>query len=103
YKFADKEMDFSEIFKYPEHDTSEDSLTMLVLYKDGHSVTHAAELVQHLQTASLQYWENIATQKRANDIVRPSAKQAQHSIYTKDSDGDGLVDAIDRNPPEWRV
>lgn len=103
YKFADKEMDVAEIFKYPEHDTSEDSVTMRVLYKDGHAVTHAAERVQHLQTASLQYWENIATQKRANDIVRPSAKQAQHSIFTKDSDGDGLVDAIDRNPQEWNV
>ena len=103
YKFTDKEMDVAEIFKYPEHDASEDSVTMRVLYKDGHAVTHAAVQGQHLQTASLQYWENIATQKRANDIVRPSYKQAQHSIFTKDSDGDGLVDAIDRNPQEWNV
>ena len=103
YKFLDKEADFANTFKYPEHDASEDSVTMRVLYKDGHAVTHAAVQGQHLQTASLQYWENIATQKRANDIVRPSAKQAQHSIFTKDSDGDGLVDAIDRHPQEWNV
>ena len=103
YKFSDREVDFAKTFRYPEHDASQDSVTMRVLYKDGHAVTHAVEQGQHLQTASLQYWENIATQKRANDIVRPSAKQAQHSIFTKDSDGDGLVDAIDRNPQEWNV
>ena len=65
YKFLDKEADFANTFKYPEHDASEDSVTMRVLYKDGHAVTHAAVQGQHLQTASLQYWEKYCHSKKS--------------------------------------
>ncbi|MCQ9325841.1 hypothetical protein [Neisseria dentiae] len=86
-----------------QHDFGNDTVVTRVLLKDGNTVSHTGNGNQAFQTASLQYWESGTNNTRYNSIVAPSPAQATRSVYAKDSDGDGLADAVDRNPAQWNV
>ena len=92
----------SEFFNKAHHDFGANTLTTRILLKDGNTLVHTATTQNAFQTASMQYWENVLTPRHQNGIVKPS-KTAAQSFSSRDTDGDGLPDIIDRNPQQWNV
>ncbi|WP_373745805.1 M10 family metallopeptidase C-terminal domain-containing protein [Neisseria dentiae] len=78
-------------------------LTTRILYKDGSIVTHTGSADNPFQTATLRYSEEREIQTKQQAIIPPSAYSAYTKDYAKDSDGDGLADAVDKYPNEWKV
>ena len=92
----------SEFFSQAHHDFGADTLTTKILLKDGNTAIHTGTTENAFQTTSLQYWENLPTAHHQNGIIKPSKTVAQ-SFSSRDTDGDGLPDIIDRNPQQWNV
>ena len=92
----------SEFFSKAHHDFGADTLTTKILLKDGNTAIHTGTAENAFQTTSLQYWENLPAARHQNGIVKPS-KTAAQSFSSRDTDGDGLPDSIDRNPQQWNV
>lgn len=92
----------SEFFSKAHHDFGANTLTTKILLKDGNTAIHTGTAENAFQTTSLQYWENLPAARHQNGIVKPSKTVAQ-SFSSRDTDGDGLPDSIDRNPQQWNV
>ena len=92
----------SEFFSQAHHDFGADTLTTKILLKDDNTAIHTGTAENAFQTTSLQYWENLPTAHHQNGIIKPSKTVAQ-SFSSRDTDGDGLPDIIDRNPQQWNV
>ena len=92
----------SEFFSKAHHDFGANTLTTKILLKDGNTAIHTGTAENAFQTTSLQYWENLPAARHQNGIVKPS-KTAAQSFSSRDTDGDGLPDSIDRNPQQWNV
>ncbi|QMT45675.1 lipase family protein [Neisseria dentiae] len=78
-------------------------LTTRIHYKDGSIVTHTGSADNPFQTATLRYSEEREIQTKQQAIIPPSAYSAYTKDYAEDSDGDGLIDAVDNYPNEWKV
>lgn len=78
-------------------------LTTRIHYKDGSIVTHTGSADNPFQTATLRYSEEREIQTKQQAIIPPSAYSAYTKDYAEDSDGDGLADAVDKYPNEWKV
>lgn len=77
-------------------------LTTRILYKDGSVLTHKGSVDNPFQTGMLKYSEgNLVAD--TNNISLPNPDTIKSSVYGRDTDGDGLIDIVDRNPNEWNV
>lgn len=77
-------------------------LTTRILYKDGSVLTHKGSADNPFQTGMLKYSEgNLVAE--ADNISLPNPDTIKSSVYGRDTDGDGLIDIVDRNPNEWNV
>lgn len=77
-------------------------LTTRILYKDGSVLTHKGSADNPFQTGMLKYSEDNFVAD-TNNISLPNPDTIKNSVYGRDTDGDGLIDIIDRNPNEWNV
>lgn len=103
FEFGNSSLTPYQLLGRAQQDLGEATQTTRILLKDGAVLTHTGTADTPFQTASLQYWENHPVHTHSKKIVNPSPQQAQRSHFAKDSDGDGLIDAIDRNPNQWNV
>lgn len=103
FEFGNISLTSYQLLGRVQQDLGEATQTTRILLKDGAVLTHTGTADTPFQTASLQYWENHPVHTHSKKIVNPSPQQAQRSHFAKDSDGDGLIDAIDRNPNQWNV
>lgn len=97
-------------------------ITTHIYYPNGASASITSSEDMVFDTASLEYTEENRDQDRSDKIIHPKPSQEtlsyiqQHinanyqrsqgnlkSAFRQDTDGDGLVDAVDKYPTHWNV